>query len=151
MLARNRSGWTLLEFIRTGEDAICDYSPVTGAFAIVRVNGLYLIGHNKYRQQWEFPAGGIGHGETPRQAATRELWEETHQHVKDLSFRGLFKVRKPGGILGYQAVFLGFQHALTPFIKDSHDEMDKIMLWDLKQEIGYMDACDLKMVEMSCL
>jgi len=29
--------------------------------------------------------------------------------------------------------------------------MDKLMLWDLKEDIGYVDECDLKMVELSCL
>jgi hypothetical protein len=29
--------------------------------------------------------------------------------------------------------------------------MSKIMLWDLKQDIGYVDEFDLKMVELSCL
>ena len=29
--------------------------------------------------------------------------------------------------------------------------MDKLMLWDLKEDIGYVDECDLKMVELSCV
>lgn len=28
--------------------------------------------------------------------------------------------------------------------------MDEIILWDLKQDIGYVDECDLKMVELAC-
>lgn len=39
---------------------------------------------------------------------------------------------------------------LQPFIKNENDEMDQIMLWDLKKDIGYVDECDLKMVELSC-
>lgn len=151
MLAKNKSGWTLLEYLKIKEDEINNYDNVTGAFAIVNVNGLYLIGFNNWRKQWEFPAGGIEKGETAREAAERELFEETHQRNKNLHFKGLFKIMKPNGEIRYQAVFLGFQKELAPFIKKQNDEMDEIMLWDLKQDIGYVDECDLKIVELSCL
>ena len=48
-------------------------------------------------------------------------------------------------------MFLGCQDELVPFEKDNGDEMDEIRLWDLKEDIGYVDKCDLKMVEMACL
>lgn len=151
MLAKNKSGWMVLEHLKIEEDEICNYPNVTGAFAIVNVKGKYLIGFNPWRKQWEFPAGGIEKGETPRQAAERELFEETHQKASDLQFRGLFKVMKPDGEIKYQAIFLCFHDKLTPFTKCDGDEMDEIMLWDLKEDIGYVDECDLKMVELSCL
>ena len=31
------------------------------------------------------------------------------------------------------------------------NEMSDIMLWDLKRDIGYVDECDLKIVEMVCV
>lgn len=151
MLAKNRSGWTLLEYLQIKEEEIKSFDNVTGAFAILNVKGLYLIGYNKWRKQWEFPAGGIEVGETAREAAERELFEETHQRNTDLKFRGLFKIMNPEGEIRYQAMFLGFQNELTPFFQRDDDEMDKIMLWDLKQDIGYVDECDLKMVELACL
>ena len=151
MLAKNKSGWSVLEYLNIGEDKIADYDNVTGAFAVVNVKGQYLIGYNSWRQQWEFPAGGIEQGETARQAAERELFEETHQINRDLEFRGLFKVMKPNGEIKYQAIFLGYQDELAPFDKCDGDEMDNIRLWDLKEDIGYVDECDLKMVEMACL
>ena len=55
------------------------------------------------------------------------------------------------GEIKYQAIFLGFLDELMPFEKFDGDEMDKLMLWDLKEDIGYVDECDLKMVELSCL
>ena len=151
MLAKNKFGWTLLEYLNIDEDEILNFDNVTGAFAVINVNGKYLIGYTSWRNQWEFPAGGIEKGETAREAAERELFEETHQKCKNLEFRGLFKIMKPDGEIKYQAVFLGFQDELVSFEKTDGDEMDKLMLWDLKEDIGYVDECDLKMVELSCV
>ena len=151
MLAKNKSGWMVLEYLKIKEDEIDNYENVTGSFAIINVDGKYLIGFNPWRKQWEFPAGGIEKGETAREAAVRELFEETHQRNTGLEFRGLFKVMKPDGEIKYQAVFLGHQDKLDSFQKVDGDEMDKIMLWDLKKDIGYVDECDLKMVELACL
>ena len=107
VIAKNRSGWILQEYINIPEEEISDYPNVTGSYAIVKVRGKYLIGYNSWRKQWEFPAGGIEDGETARQAAYRELFEETHQGDLALEFKGLFKVMDSHGKQKYQAVFLG--------------------------------------------
>ena len=56
MLAQNKSGWKLLEYLDIGEERIGDYENVTGAFAIINVGDKFLVGFNPLRQQWEFPA-----------------------------------------------------------------------------------------------
>jgi len=33
-------------------------------------------------------------------------------------------------------------------VETDEDEMSDIMLWDRKQDIGYVDECDVKIVEM---
>ena len=151
MLAKNKSGWTLLECLTIKEKEIKKYDNITGAYAIVKVNGKYLFGFNIWRKQWELPSGGIEQGETPREAAERELFEETHQKNTELIFKGLVKVMNPNGEPRYQAVYQCFQKELLPFDKKDYDEMDKIMLWDLKQDIGYVDECDIKILELFCL
>ena len=148
MLAQNKSGWKLLEYLNVSEDKISDYENVTGAFAIIKVRDMYLIGFNSWRQQWEFPAGGIEEGETAREAAKRELFEETHQIQQELKFAGLFKIMDSRGIIKYQAVYTGELTELQPFVHSERDEMKRIRLWDLKEDIGYVDECDLKIVEM---
>ena len=146
VIAKNRSGWILQEYINIPEEEISDYPNVTGSYAIVKVCGKYLIGYNIWRKQWEFPAGGIGEGETARQAAYRELLEETHQGDLALEFKGLFKVTDSHGKQKYQAVFLGEKEALEPFTCSEGDEMSEIRLWDLKEDIGYVDELDVAIV-----
>ena len=150
MLAKNKSGWILLEHLDIKEEEIGNYENVTGAFAIVTVDGQYIIGYNKWRQQWEFCGGGIEPGETAREAALRELFEETHQKATELTFQGIFRMQRPNGVLCYQAVFTGVVEQLESFAATDEDEMSDIMLWDLKWDIGYVDECDLKIVEMLC-
>jgi 8-oxo-dGTP diphosphatase len=51
------------------------------------MNGKWLWVRNKARDTWELPGGHIEPGETPDEAATRELFEETgaiNYHIKPL-------------------------------------------------------------------
>lgn len=146
-IAKNKSGWILHEYISIQEEQISEYPNVTGSYAIVKVGNRYLIGYNDWRKQWEFPAGGIENGETARQAAYRELLEETHQGNLELEFKGLFKVTDSHGKQKYQAVFLGQKGALEPFVYSENDEMSKISLWDMKEDIGYVDELDVAIVK----
>ncbi|WP_270816318.1 NUDIX hydrolase [Hungatella effluvii] len=143
ILARNKSGWELQEYLNISEIELSEYPNVTGAFAIITVNGIFLIGYNSWRGQWEFPAGGIEENETARQAAVRELFEETHQKVDKLAFKGLFKVKTAKGDIKYQAAYYGKLDALRPFVSEANDEMAEIMLWDGLEDIGYVDEIDL--------
>ena len=46
-------------------------------------------------------------------------------------------------------MFVGWQNEIVPFKPDENDELEKIMLWDMKEDIGYVDECDVKIVEMA--
>ena len=110
----------------------------------------FVVGYNGWRKQWEFPAGGIDSGETAREAAIRELYEETHQRNEQLEFRGLFKVEDAEGQIKYQAIFTCQQEELKLFKHTEIDEMTEIRLWDMREDIGYVDECDVKIVQMLC-
>ena len=149
MLAKNKSSWILEDYLYIDEAEIDHYENVTGAFAIIFVGDKVLLGYNAWRKQWELPAGGIENGETARQAAIRELKEESHQENHELRFSGLAKIQKPNGLTCYQAVYVGNHIELTPFHKREGDEMEKILLWDRQKDIGYIDECDLKILELA--
>ncbi|MDF2543375.1 MAG: hydrolase [Herbinix sp.] len=150
VLAENKSGWKLLDFLPIEENDLDQYSNITGAYAILKIKDNYVLGFNTWRNQWEFPAGHIEEGETPRYAAERELFEETHQKNSNLVFKGLVKISDTNDKIRYQAVYYCEQEELIEFIKKADDEMDKILLWDMVEDIGYIDEVDLKIVELCC-
>ena len=74
----------------------------SSAYAVIEVQGKFLIGYNSYREQWEFPAGKIESGETAMEAARRELYEETHQIVDDADcLRSMIRRKRNTGFVQY--------------------------------------------------
>lgn len=121
----------------------------SSAYAVIQVQGKFLIGYNSYREQWEFPAGKIESGETAMEAARRELYEETHQIVDELEFCGLFKIYdKTKKEYRFRAVYKGETDLLTEFVPWENDEMLGIRLWDFGDQSIYVDQIDTKMVEI---
>lgn len=152
ILAENKTGIQLLEYFNIPETEIDYYKPVSSAYAIIQVGDNVLLGFNKWRNQWEFPAGKLEAGETARQAAVRELNEETHQVVERLIFKGLFKIYdKTKNESRYRAVFSGKLDALVEFKQEEKDEMSAILLWNMKDNIGYIDEVDVKIVDLTGL
>ena len=148
MIAKNKCGYELLEYIPCDEQEIINYKNVTGAGVVYKVGNKYLIGFNDWRMQWELPVGGIEEGESAKQAAIRELFEETHQKVDNVEFKGLFKKKRPKGEIVYTAIFFCEKDGIVPFVKNDADENVEIKLWDLKEDIGYVDEIDLKIIEI---
>ena len=92
-----------------------------------------------------FPAGTIEEGETPRECAAREFKEETNQEAKSLHFCGLAKTAASNGLTEYTALFSAVVDELLPF--QSNDEIERIALWDLDQDIGEVNPIDRKLVD----
>lgn len=150
VLSENKNGHQLLEYIQISEKDLIEsdrFKPVTGSFAFIKCRGKYLIAYNKWRKQWEFPAGKIEKDETFRECASRELLEETNQNVSDLEYRGLFKIYdKNKRQIRYRTAYFAEVNKITKF-KENY-EMNQIMLWDLESDIGYFDEVDRKMLQL---
>lgn len=147
----NTSDIEIIEYYDIQEDELYQNRNITptSAYAIIEVQGKFLIGYNSYREQWEFPAGKIESGESAMEAARRELYEETHQIVDELTFCGLFKIYdKTKKEYRFRAVYKGEAESLTEFVPWENDEMLGIRLWHFGDPSIYVDPVDTKMIEM---
>lgn len=127
------------------EENIQFYSPVAGSFAVISGVNKYLMCYNDWREQWELPAGKREEGETSKACAIRELYEETGQKIDDMKFIGLLKLKNLlNGQYKYNPVYFASLEKLQPFVKNN--ETSKIMLWDLKETIGFVDEIDLQIL-----
>jgi putative (di)nucleoside polyphosphate hydrolase len=65
-------------FMTPNEIAQLPYRPCVGVM-LLNTRGHIFVGQRKDRDQdaWQMPQGGVDPGETTRDAAIRELWEET--------------------------------------------------------------------------
>lgn len=138
----------LLEYIDLDEKNIPNYTPITGSYVILECVSKYLLGYNSWRNQWEMPSGGIEAGESPRECAKRELYEETCQRVdsEDLLFKGLVKINNiQKDEIKYRAVYYIKTESISPFI--DNDEMLRIKLWTPLDDMEDSDLIDLEIIK----
>lgn len=151
-IAKNNFFIELVEYYNIDEVQLYEnpYGRPSSAYAVIDINGKFLLGYNKYRNQWEFPAGKIELGEMAIDAARRELYEETHQKVDELQFCGMFKIYDGNkDEYRFRAVYYGTADELSEFVANTEDEMTSICLWNFGDESIYVDKVDCKMIEMS--
>ncbi len=135
-----------MDFIYTKEKEIVTYQPVAGSFAVIKCKGKYLMCYNVWRKQWELPAGRREGEETPKECAIRELYEETGQVISELEYKGLMKSKKIiNGEIKFNPVYFTEVEELQPF--KENEETSEIRLWDLEEEIGYIDCVDIRILD----
>ncbi|MGB3444863.1 MAG: NUDIX hydrolase [Actinophytocola sp.] len=86
---RDRAGNTLVDFRVVAEGDLTRLSeqvPMPASLVVVAHDGAVLMIFDSRRKHWELPGGMREPGETARQAAVRELREETGIHAEDLTF-----------------------------------------------------------------
>lgn len=77
MIIKDSNGNELLAVLDVPEKtAEQQYSPVTHALLVVKIGEEYLLGWNRWRQDWEIFGGCKEEGETLRQCVEREAEEE---------------------------------------------------------------------------
>jgi 8-oxo-dGTP diphosphatase len=108
-----------------------------------QIGDTVLMVLNGQRGQWELPGGMLERGETARQAAERELAEETGIWTTDLDFAAIveFDLRQPAR-REYAAVYRAELHIGPQLIVN--DEALGIRWWDphssLSEDMSPLDA-----------
>jgi 8-oxo-dGTP pyrophosphatase MutT (NUDIX family) len=88
------TGNALLAFLPAGRvSGVPADAPMPAALAGVWCGRHLLLVFDRFRRQWELPGGRIDPGETPLQAAVRELQEESGLHLPSLTLAGYARFR----------------------------------------------------------
>ena len=98
MIVRDGNGNELLAVIDVPEEqAEKQYSPVTHALLVVKIGEEYLLGWNRWRQDWEIFGGCKEEGENIRQCIERECEEELGLKGVEYSYLGLMQYKMAPG------------------------------------------------------
>jgi len=118
---------------------------VSVALALVRKNGFWLVGRRAagrvFAGLWEFPGGKIQPGETARQAAVREVLEETGLVVEPVADLGTIETEHSGRTVALHLVYCR--------IPDARDELPPIQPRDpAVTELRWADPNELRTLPM---
>ena len=80
-------------------DHIIDNSRLIFVDIVAQYRGLWVLCKEKTRDTWECPGGHIEKGETPEEAAKRELWEETGAIEFNIKPIGYYGAKGSDGIM----------------------------------------------------
>lgn len=98
MIVKDDKGNELLEIIDVEEEKADEaFQPVTHCLAVVKVGMDYLLGWNRYRQDWEIFGGCRENGETLAECIKRECREELGLEKADFSYIGLMSLHMAPG------------------------------------------------------
>ncbi|MFD0685499.1 NUDIX hydrolase [Actinomadura fibrosa] len=133
-LALDDRGNALVSFAPGAEDEPPGDAPMGVALAAMWNGDRLLLVFNRFRQCWELPGGVIDPGETPRQAAARELVEETgHAPAGRLRFVGFARFTlAPDQRTEHGALFTGHAEDVSRSFRPN-DEIAAIRWWNRRE------------------
>jgi 8-oxo-dGTP diphosphatase len=120
--------------------------PMPASLVVVRFEDAVLMLFNDWRQQWELPGGMREPGETARQAAVRELAEETGISSVDLDFIAVAEVdlRRPNR-QEYTAIYRTDLQDVPQLVVN--EEASAFLWWDPQSSVTeQMNPIDAEMV-----
>lgn len=98
MIVVDAKGNELLEIVNVAEDnADKEYEPINHCLAVVKIGNDYLMGWNKWRQDWEIFGGCREENETIRECIIRECAEELGLKNVDFEYLGLMYYKMAPG------------------------------------------------------
>ncbi|MFC5597101.1 NUDIX domain-containing protein [Deinococcus cellulosilyticus] len=115
---------------------------MTHALVVLKHKGKIMLVFDRYKKKLQFPGGLIEAGETAREAAARELLEETNQ-TADLLFLGIMHwdlqgtrvLHQTGEVYG--ALFFAEKEHLDVFLEN--DEVSACQMVAVPEELGRLD------------
>jgi 8-oxo-dGTP pyrophosphatase MutT (NUDIX family) len=150
-LAVDDRGNALVSLVPAAEDRPPTDAPLPLALVALWHASRVLMVFDRLRQAWELPGGQIEPDETPRQAAARELLEETN-HVAEgqLRFVGFARfILAPDQHAEYGALFTG-QAGDASQLFQPNDEITAIRWWDLRESLpGQLQPLDAYLAELT--
>ena len=106
-----------------------DTAPLAFALIVVTVGRRALMVFDRYRGQWELPGGMLDPGETARQAAARELAEETGIATAELDFAAVAECTLQRPVRrDYGAIYRCFLPSEPPLVVN--EEIAAFRWWD---------------------
>ena len=147
----NADGSALLSFDRLREDELAGLDPsvpLTASLVVLWCCGDCLMVFNRFRQAWELPGGMLDPGESPREAAIRELAEESGQRPNSLDFAGVARIRvAPDHRLESLAIYRGQIASPQPFTPN--DEMSHSTWWNPSEPLADLLPIDAALATLS--
>jgi len=126
------------------------------AYALLVQEGKVLLTRMSDRTRiagrWTLPGGGIDHGEDPREALVREVYEETGLQVEPGSLADVHSShftgpRSDGIVEDYHGIHLIFRATVTPESQDVEPRVVEVDgSTDLAAWVGRDDALDLDLL-----
>ncbi|RBM18598.1 NUDIX hydrolase [Streptomyces sp. PT12] len=132
-MADDGRGNVLVSFERGREDAPPEGAPTPLALIALWHGPRVLLVRDRFRDAWELPGGSRESGESPREAAVRELGEETGQRADErLLFIGWARfLLAPDGRSEHGALYGGLVARPRPF--EPNGEIAAVHWWDPRE------------------